>query len=282
MNLSIGRRAHRAAAALVLLIATAPAAVSQQRPMTIVDLINVPRISDPQLSPRGSQLVYVRNDANWDRNTTVSHLWRVNTDGSGSVQLTSGKDGENSPRWSADGLRIAFLAKRGDDEETQIYLLNNNGGEGLALTKHPTSVSNISWSPDGRWIYFMAEDEKTKEEKAREKIKDNVFAFGEDFEHRHLWRVLVETGKAERITEGDFTVRGYQLSRDGRMIAHHRAPSPLLDDGQASEVWLMDGAGGEARQLTRNTIGEGGAELSPDNSRLLFVANANQELEFYY
>ncbi len=266
----------------VLISLAVSGAAAQQRPMTIVDLINVPSLGDPQISPDGSQLLYVRTDADWDKNETVSHIWRVNADGSGSIQLTNGEDGESSPRWSPDGSRIAFLADRQEAEGTQIYLLSNSGGEGRVLTKHATSVSSITWSPDGTFIYFVAEDEKTAEEKAREKVNDNVFAFDEDWHHRHLWRVSVESGDEERITGGDFTVRSYSLSRDGTLIVHHRAPTPLLDDGPNTEIWIIAADGNDARQLTSNTIGEGGAELSPDNSQILFVANSNENFEFYY
>ncbi|MBA2243547.1 MAG: hypothetical protein H0W11_01200, partial [Gemmatimonadetes bacterium] len=52
------------------LVGASPA--QAQRPMTIVDLINVPSVSDPQLSPKGSQILYARSDADWKKNNTVS------------------------------------------------------------------------------------------------------------------------------------------------------------------------------------------------------------------
>ncbi|MCC7241796.1 MAG: hypothetical protein IT180_07710 [Acidobacteria bacterium] len=45
-----------------------PAAALAQRPMSIVDLISVPVVSDPQLSPDGANLVYVQADADWTAN----------------------------------------------------------------------------------------------------------------------------------------------------------------------------------------------------------------------
>ncbi len=269
-------------APLVFLVPLAAVGHAQQRPMTVVDLINVPSLGSPTLSPDGSQILYTRSDADWDSNKTVQHIWRVNADGTGTIQLTNGAEGESAPIWSPDGTRIAFVAERNGDDHDQIYVLSNNGGEGVRLTEHATSVSQISWSPNGQWIYFLAADEKSEEEKAREKVNDNVFAFEENYTHRHVWRVGVEDRNEEQLTSGVFTVRGYRLSVDGTMLVLSRAPTPLLDDSQLAEVWLANADGGEARQLTDNSIGEGSIQLSPDNSQVLFVANSNQDFEFYY
>ncbi|KPK74753.1 MAG: hypothetical protein AMS25_19175, partial [Gemmatimonas sp. SM23_52] len=208
--------------------------------MTIVDLINIPSLYDPRLSPEGSQLLYVLSEADWEKNRTVSHIWRVDVDGANTLQLTHGEDGEGSPRWSPDGELIAFLAERGEDEGSQIYLLKVAGGEAYPLTEHATGVSEISWSPDGAWIYFCATDEKSEEQKAREKKKNDVYALDEDYRQTHLWRVSVESGEEERVTEGEYSVLSYELSRDGDMVVYRRGPSPLFDDSDESELWVMD------------------------------------------
>lgn len=287
IQLAPSRRALAAAISTLLpLLGVLPVrAGAQQAPraMTMVDMIDLTSVSDPQLSPDGSQVAYVRTNADWDDNGTVSHVWRIDADGSDDLQLTRGVDGESSPRWSPDGSRIAFLADRSDDEPRQIWLLRNSGGEAEVLTEHATSVGGIQWSPDGTWIYFTASDEKSAQEKAREKLKDDVFAYDEDYQQRHLWRVRVANGQEERVTEGDFSVLGYALSRDGTMIAHHRAPDPLYGDFEKGEVWVMAADGSAARRLTDNGVTEGGAELSPDNRFVLFTAGARSDLgESYY
>ena len=65
------------AASLALVIAASPAIAQAPRPMTIVDLINVPRISDPQLAPDGKAILFVRSDADWKANKRVTHIWRA-------------------------------------------------------------------------------------------------------------------------------------------------------------------------------------------------------------
>ena len=253
-----------------------------QRPMTLVDVLNVPQVSDPQLSPDGKQVLYVLAESNWKANKRISHIWRVNADGSGLVELTSGTEGESSPRWSPDGKTIAFIAKRGEAEANQVYVLPDAGGEARALTSHATAVSNLAWSPDGSLIYFRAPDPKSDQQKAREKLKDDVFLFDENYEQQHLWSVAVSTRAEHRITSGNYSVVSYRLSRDGSKIAFHRAPTPLLEDMDQSEVWVMDASGANARQITHNKVAESGAELSPDGSQILFAAQANQNFETYY
>ena len=280
------RRAALAGFLTLLALVFAGTSLSAQgtpRAMTIVDLIDMPSLGDAQLSPDGSLVLFTRTDADWEENGTVTHIWRVGADGSGAFQLTRGEDGESSPRWSPDGTRIAFLADRSDDHPTQIHLLRTVGGEAEPLTTHPTSVGSIQWSPDGRWIYFTASDDKSAAEKAKEKVRDDVFAYDENYQQRHLWRVEVATGKAARITEGDFSVLGYQLSRDGTMIAHHRSLNPLFGDNEKGEVWVMAADGSGARQLTDNGVSEGGAELSPDNRWVAFTSGSRSDLgESYF
>src|SRR5262249_25643914 len=69
---------------------------------------------------------------------------------------------------------------------------------------------------------------------------------------------------------------------DGRRIAFHRAPSPALGDQDQGEVWVSDADGSHALQLTKNSVPESGAMLSPDNSRVLFLSQANAQFETYY
>lgn len=271
---------HRLAAVLCLLLL--PGAALAQRPMTIVDLISIPVVSAPQLSPDGSQVVYVQADADWSANKRISHLWRARTGGTELAQLTFGTDNDTEPRWSPDGQHVVFIGKRNGAEVSQVYLLSMGGGEARALTSHATAVSAPAWSPDGASVYFLAADAKPEAQTAREKAKDDVYAFDENFQQRHLWKVAVASMAETRVTSGDFSVLSYDVSNNGTTIAHHRAPSPNFGDNDRGEVWVMDAAGVNAVALTKNTVPESGASVSPDGSMVLFLSQANDRFEIYY
>ncbi|MCY3746844.1 MAG: S9 family peptidase [Acidobacteria bacterium] len=268
-----------------VLLGAALASAQAKRPMTIVELIDVPSLGSPRLSPDGTQILFTRTDTDWKKNGRTTHVYRINADGSGEVQLTNGEDGESSPRWSPDGTRVAFLAKRGEDEHTQIYVMRNRGGEASPLTEHDSSVGSFQFSPDGKHIFFVASDPKSSEEKKKDRLQDDVFAFDEDYKQRHLFRVAADgegPQKAERLTEGDYSVIGFRLSDDGMRIAHHRSVSPLVDNRDEGEVWLMDADGGNALQLTDNTVSEFGAQLSPDGAHVMFLSDSSADFETYF
>jgi dipeptidyl aminopeptidase/acylaminoacyl peptidase len=270
--------AATAAAFAIAAIVTAQA----PRPMGIVDLLNIPRLSEPRLSPDGRDVLYTRADADWKNGKRISHIWRAHVGGGDPIQLTTGADGETSPRWSPDGKTIAFVAKRGDNEFAQIYLMPIDGGEAQPLTSHASAVSDIAWAPAGDAILFKAPEAKTADEKAREKVRDDVFQYDENFKQTHIWKIAI-AGKIEsRITGGDFSVTEYQLSDDGRKIVYQRAPTPLLGDSDRGEVWVAGADGSGAIQITKNSVAENGPSLSPDGMQVLFTSGSNAQFEAYY
>lgn len=253
-----------------------------KRPMSFVDVMDMPLLQDPQLSPDGRRIVFVMLRADWSANRPIGHIYRINSDGTDQVQLTFGATGESSPRWSPDGASIAFLARRDSDTGTQIYLLGTQGGEARRVTAHPGSAGNISWAPDGATIFFTATDPKTAEEREKDRLQDDMYAFEEtNFKQRHLWSTDLR-GQTTRITEGGFSVGAYELSADGTRVVMARAPSPLLEHNPQSEVWLMHVDGNGARRLTTNEIPERDPSLAPDNTMVAFLAGANDKFEGYY
>ena len=271
------------AAVLIAVLVWSTGVSAQPRPMGFVEALSLPVIQDPQLSPDGRQVVFAMETADWKANRRISHLYRINVDGTDQVQLTFGERGETSPRWSPDGAQLAFLARRDGDEHNQIYLLHAGGGEARRLTTLASAPSSIAWAPDGTRLFLVAPDAKTPEEREKDRLQDDVYAFEEtNFKQRHLWTVDL-AGATTRVTEGAFSVGQFAISPDGSRLVMSRAPSPLLEFSHLAELWVTDARGGDARQLTSgNRVSEGSLSISPDNGRVLFRAGANEALDGYH
>ena len=79
--------------------------------MTLVDLLNIPRVDDPQISRDGRRIVFSCATTDWPGNRRVPQIWQIGADGTGLRRLTSIDGGAGSARWSPDGSTIAFLSR---------------------------------------------------------------------------------------------------------------------------------------------------------------------------
>src|SRR5512147_873408 len=94
-------------ALLVLTILVTPAA-AQKRPMQLADQSSMQNVSDPQISPDGATIAYVRAQIDYTTDKETSDIILVATAGGTPKATFAG----SSPRWSPDGRAIAFMGRR--------------------------------------------------------------------------------------------------------------------------------------------------------------------------
>ena len=113
----------------------------------------------PDFSPRGD-LVAFQSYAGG-----TFHIWVMRPDGSGVRQITSGHGDDREPRFSPDGMRIAFSSDRAFNGSYDIWVVELAGGaltqwthtSGVTTPPAPASVDEFepTWSPDGKKIAFV-------------------------------------------------------------------------------------------------------------------------------
>ena len=220
-------------------------------PLDVDALWALKRIGAPTLAPDGRLACAPVTSFSFDRNLGSTELWLFPTGyGNGAApgkprRLTAG-DKDSDPRWSPDGSRIAFTAKRKDDTEAQIYLIAPDGGEATRLSNIATGAAAIKWFPDGKRIAFVswvwpelrteAAQARRVAEKKEAKVTAHLTERGEyrfwdhwltDGREPHLFACDIATGRCEDLLLGtgialqpwDPTSEHYDIAPDGREIA---------------------------------------------------------------
>ncbi len=112
-------------------------------------------ISEPQWSPDGRRLAFIRDGA----------IWIVEADGSREAEVSAHPAGNKFPRWAPDGLRLGFISRRRGWAQVHVVdapvprrgrpATNPRPPEPRALTPAGTDVDGFEWSPDGERIVVM-------------------------------------------------------------------------------------------------------------------------------
>ena len=145
----------------MMIAASCAAPVQQERPevaikngvMTPEVLLALGRLSDPQLSPDGSKILYGVAYQNIEENNSLRNLYICNPDGSGKVQLTNEKKSVSNARWSKDGKTIFFL------QGGQLWKAPFKGdklGKKVKLSDVPNGIGEFKISPDEAQIIYTS------------------------------------------------------------------------------------------------------------------------------
>jgi dipeptidyl aminopeptidase/acylaminoacyl peptidase len=234
------------------------------------DLYRIDLLSEPRLSPDGRHVVYRLQRVDRKTEMKYSNLWIVPTQSGRPRQFTQGDQLDSSPRWSPDGMTIAFLSNRIEkNKPAQVFLLPFEGGEAYKLTDIPGEIGALSWSPDGRKLLCTVrktdtevlerdKDEQRKKLGVVERVYDRIFYKLDGYgylphERTHLWLIDSHTGKAKQLTDHPiWDESSPSFSPDGRWIVYTSNHSPNPDLEENDDLFLIP------------VVGEG---VSPDPAR---------------
>ena len=281
--------------ALVLLCSILASAQPAQtkRGLLPTDLSSIKDVSDAQISPDGSKVVYVVSEAAPDRSRTVSRLWIVPTAGGESKRLTAGDASESTPRWSPDGKWIAFYSNR--DQRDGLWIVAPEGGEPRLVTRtirtnfHLKGAGeSFTWSPDSKRIAFLSATEILNEAPPPAPPNDPKLAGLPPQVFRPLNREEIEKLPVE-IREMIFRAQG-QVFGQKPSSPIENAISPLPDDPRVitrlqyksrtsfsdnfrSHIFAVDIETRQLRQLTDGLFYEHSINWSPKGDEIVFVSN---------
>ncbi len=239
------------------------------------DVLKLKYCNSAQISPDGEWIAYtvsVPRCAADKPGGAYSELYLVSVDNENILPFITGKVNISSPHWSPDGSEIAFLTKRGNNSNTQVWSISKTGGEAKQITDSKTSVSSFRWCPCGNKIAYLASTPKRKREKQLSEKGYGFVFYEEDWKHRNLYQIDLENKKAEQLTEG-VTVWDFEFSPNGKTIAASISEKNLIDYRYMfRKIFLLDLAIKKLTQLSNNDGKLGNYAFSPDGSKLAYVA----------
>jgi len=232
---------------------TQPVAAGDKPVLRPMDVFQLEYASDPQISPDGRQVAYVRNSMDVMRDRVRSELWIVDVDGTGHRALVDSGPNISQPRWSPDGVRIAYVSKDdGDDEDggpAQIHVRWLQAGVSARLTQLSEDPEHLTWSPDGRQLVFVM--------LVPEEVEPLVD--------------MPEKPQGAKWAEPPRLVRDVLYRQDGE---------GYLESG-FRHIFTLPAAGGTPRRLTSGDYHhDGPLDWSPDAESIYFSANRNEDWQY--
>jgi dipeptidyl aminopeptidase/acylaminoacyl peptidase len=248
-------------------------------PPTVDQILSLKRAGSPEISPDGRWVAYTVRETNWDDNSYDQQIWLADVRTGATRQLTNSRKSSQSPAWSPDGSRLAFISDRSD--KRQIYLINPAAGEAEPLTSGDEGVGSFAWSPDGKTIAFTQTEPKSSAMKEREKKYGEYQIDDQDFRMSHLFVVDVGSRATKSLTSGAFTVGSYAWSPDGKMIAFDHRANPTPAASGSADISIVTVADGSLRKLITQDGPDSNPNWSPDGSRIAFESSMANASFFY-
>nr|WP_316642371.1 S9 family peptidase [uncultured Roseateles sp.] len=286
----------------------------QKTAMLAEDHLALTLPGDPQISPDGRHIAYVRTRANIPADGWVNELCVIELTSGARHELGSG----SQPRWAPDSQSFAFVRSAGSAHLIERWFCDTAKRQVVATLSE--SPSGLAWSPDGTQLAFVKrvppapvevvapEWERLRTEQwaapgiYSEKLVRRVEGIdGEVPEgHHHIFLLSLADGALRQLSDGPFEHGGplvdvtkmalagrISWAPDGRHIVmsmQRNAPrsGPLNpEDTIAADVFEFDVASGAVRQLTEFGGAVCRAVVSPDGQWIAFVGFRNQRKSFH-
>jgi dipeptidyl aminopeptidase/acylaminoacyl peptidase len=250
------------------------------------DLVRLPRVGSPRISPDGKWIVYTVSVADLVNNRSETSLWMVDWDGKDPPVRLVDDTTVSMPRWSPDGGRIAFVSRQTGTPRLSVVSVNDRrvsaipiGGAGHGPLSSHRYYSGLEWSPDGRTLVFAAQSLHDPDDIFLWKDWYRGEGFGDIRRRVHIWTVDADGGVPVQVTDGDFHHGQPSWSPDGQQIVFMSNRSGHEEEIQSNinqdyDIWVVPARGGTARKLSVSPGADIDPVWSPDGRSIAYASVA--------
>ena len=284
----------RLAVLALLLLAPLPLtpALTQDAPeraFTGSDLFKLEAARDPQLSPDGRTIAYVRQSGDVMNDRHRASIWLVDVASGKQRPLITGPGSYMAPRWSPDGTRLSYIAA--EEGGAQLWVRWLDSGASAKLTSLPDSPNSVTWTPDGRSLVYIMRvpGEGPQLGKAPPKpegakwaapleVIDRVTYRGDGdgyypAGYAHIFMIGADGGAPRQVSFGAFNDTGpLSITPDGKTVFFSAVRKANWErEPDDSEVMALDLGSGAIRPLTSRYGPDFAPLVSPDGSRIAWL-----------
>ena len=252
--------------ALLALLLVATPLSAQKRAFTPADWYRLTTLSDPAMSPDGSQIAFTVTTVREAENKRHSEIWVVPTRGGEPMRFTAPGVESSNPWWSPDGSLLLFTSRRegGDgDGNTWALRMDRPGGEAFQAEGYRRG----SMPESGAFVVFA--DEPDDDEDADSSKADGPFAKMKPMA-RPPYEAVTEPVNPARFDGRHIVDLPYK--RNGPGFTPNRREAREWNAAQIFRQALGDTA---KTQLTRTAYSHRGVAVSPDGRWIAFTADAS-------
>lgn len=275
------------------------AASAADRLFSELDVFDIEYATDPQISPDGERVAYVRESMDIMSDRSLGSIWVVDVDGSRHRPLLSGTENYSSPRWSPSGDRLLYVAAAGE-RGAELWVRYMDTGQTALLSNLPEAPAAVAWSPDGKSVAFQMLVAAEPEPLAKPPAKPEGAEWAEPVKlietlpyradgagylrpgYNHVFMLPADGGTPRQLTAGDYHHDGpLSWSPDGAQIVFsaNRIDEPLRDPLE-SELWSVDVDSGELTQLTDRDGPDFSPQYSPDGKSIAYLGFDDRRLSY--
>lgn len=290
---------RKALTVLLLLAAPAVAQEGPSRTFEARDLFSLEAASDPQISPDGSKIAYVRRSGDIMTDWMRSSIWLIDTRSGEQAPLAAGPGSHSQPLWSPDGKRLAYVSTA-EGGAAQLFVRWLASGESVRITGLPDSPSSLAWSPDGRQIAYtmFVPGEGLRLGSLPARPEGATWAppleIHSQIQYRtdeegylkpgfsHVFLVSADGGAPRQLSFGSVHDNGpLSWGRDGRSIVFSSNRSPeWASEPLDSEIYSLDVATGAIRALTDRRGPDIEPTVSPDGRLIAYTGFDDRRLGY--
>jgi dipeptidyl aminopeptidase/acylaminoacyl peptidase len=275
--------------------------LAQKQPFDTRAMMQLARLSDPQLSPDGRWVAFTAQTIDLEKNTKPKQIYIVALDGAPPRKIA---DAAERPRWSPDSKKIAFISDRSGS--SQIWMMDADGANPKQITYLSTEAGGVLYSHDGKNLVFTSEvfpacgaddacnkqkldTEKDNKVKARtiNALLYRHWTTWQSDRRSHLLVIPSSGGVPKDLTPGNreappFSLDGpedYAIAPDGTEVCYAMNSDEVPATGTNSDLYAVPIAGGPPKKITVNPAADNAPQYSPDGKYLAFRAQARAGYE---